>query len=321
MSSRALFEQIVADGWAGLVRMVEERRQESLHLEFKQKDWRELDQSMKGRVAREVSGFANVEGGVTLFGIKSEERGSKEPDFAKSIAPIPEASRFQAELGRLLVELTTPTVAGIQTQVFESPSEPGTGVVAMYIPDSPAKPHRATAGDGTVKDRYYMRTETNTAPMSHSLLAALFAQTAPPRLRMAAKFLSGAQEDFVRLWVANRGRGTARRVAVRCDIIKGCGWNLVEHSGLWQRRRLETPDGGVSLILEQRAELVLYPGDNIELPSIKLMAGTNPQHGGSVGLLQLKGAIYAMDAQTVSFDQQVIVSTDQPPVTFPGDED
>lgn len=319
MSSRELFEQIVADGWAGLAQMVLDHRQESLHLEFKEKDPKTttLDEVVKGRVAKAMSGFANVEGGVLLIGIRGKPPSAKEPDCADEVVPIQDVSRFHDELGRHLIEFTSPTIGGVTTVVIADPANPGTGVVAMYVPDSLGKPHRATGGPATVRDRYYMRTDANTAIMPHSLLAALFAQTTPPRLRMVAKFQRGGEGDFVRYWVVNTGRGSARSIAVRCDLEQGTGWSGVTHPSPWQARRQNHPDGRSSLLLSPREDIVLYPGDNIELPSYKIMAGIERQKGGNGCVVRLKGAIYALDAQTVLFDRQVVVIDAEPPVTFP----
>src|SRR4051812_12288827 len=98
MSARSLFEQVITDGWAGVRAWKDTEAEESLHLEFKRQDdlsggaFKDPD---KGQLAKALSGFANVEGGVLVFGVHAREMG-KNPDRVQSICPIVDVAKFQA---------------------------------------------------------------------------------------------------------------------------------------------------------------------------------------------------------------------------------
>lgn len=311
MSSKALFSQIVADGWTGLERMKADGRQESLHLEFKQKNPKtpDLDKDLKGKVSKVISGFANTEGGVLLLGVNSQRPGAEGPDVMTGLVPTPQAANFQDALNRHLVEITTPTVQGIETVVIQHESGDGSGIVALYVPESLGKPHRATIGDDS-SGRYFMRTESSTVIIPHSLLATLFAQVTPPILRMVARFDPSERGDTVRLWVMNKGRGAARDVALRCDMTADHGWSTIDATSLWRKRPQRYPDGSLSMVWEYGD--VIYPGDMVEVIINRVMYDkTTQQRGGCVCIAKFKGAIYSSNGPTVPFDEnQIILTTD-----------
>jgi hypothetical protein len=82
-SLRDLYESLTLetlDGW------VRDKRQEDLHLDFKELP-SGVDRDGRKNLAKAVSGFANSDGGIVVWGIAARE-GADGVDCARSLAPI-----------------------------------------------------------------------------------------------------------------------------------------------------------------------------------------------------------------------------------------
>lgn len=202
MGGRVLFEELGREGWAGVEALVTERRQESVHLDFKSPPTN--PQHVDDLVGKALSGFANVEGGLLVIGIRTSNAKRKEPDRADAIVPVKDVDAVARRLDQRIASLTEPPVAAVQVKTIPDPSDPSRGVLLIYTPASDGGPHR----DGT--DRYMMRTGTNTEPMPHALLAAMFGRRPQPSLRLYA--------TRKELLISNEGRGAAEDVFVRVSV-------------------------------------------------------------------------------------------------------
>lgn len=215
MSGRVLFEELSREGWAGVEALVTERLEESVHLDFKSPPTN--PQHIDDLVGKALSGFANVEGGLLVIGIRTSHAKRKEPDRADAIVPVKDVDAVARRLDQRIASLTEPPVAAVQVKTIPDPSHPSRGVLLIYTPASDGGPHR----DGT--ERYMMRTGTNTEPMPHALLAARFGRSPPPKLRLHVWLGTKPQV----LFLVNEGRGPAQDILLRVSIggaKKGTRW-------------------------------------------------------------------------------------------------
>jgi predicted HTH transcriptional regulator len=93
-----LFESLASE--AELQALVDEQREEGLYLEFKQKADRrngDLSETEKKGFSKALSGFANADGGVVVFGIETS-KDVDGVDRATSLKPITDHTRFRARL-------------------------------------------------------------------------------------------------------------------------------------------------------------------------------------------------------------------------------
>ncbi len=209
MSARDIFERLTSDqaqGWALLEQWKKDDRQEDEQLEFKSgigEDGRQL--------AKALSGFANSDGGVIVFGVQGVQSKGEKRERVVQIGLLLDA---EASAGHVLASyriLATPSVPRVRVRAVCKPGEKA-GVVAVLIPASDRGPHRAE-GRGE-KGRYFIRTASSTELMPHSLLGALFGQRPSPRLRL--RITRGGTE--VRFSVLNEGRGSARDILLTLDL-------------------------------------------------------------------------------------------------------
>lgn len=178
-----------------------------------------LEADDKRNVARAVSGFANTEGGVLIWGIE---------DRTLKPRPIADAERFAQALVDFAKLATAPTVVGLDAGVLPA-DEPGYGFVALYIPESELPPHRVvvsckdgnandaggTIKDLKIKDHYFFRTADSFIVASHIHLEFLFKRRPAPHLEITRRLDTwGHSGEYLNVVVfvgiRNSGRGDAR---------------------------------------------------------------------------------------------------------------
>src|ERR1700674_461093 len=99
---RTLYESLV--GPDDMKRVVQEKWPEDIHLEFKQKSnpsSGKLDDCDKWHFSRALSGFANSDGGILLFGIETDKQ-----ERAHRLKPITGVAEFYSALKKSLLNTT-----------------------------------------------------------------------------------------------------------------------------------------------------------------------------------------------------------------------
>jgi hypothetical protein len=269
--SRGIFDELLADGWPRVVRLKAEGEAESVRLDFKEVKPTAVPSQegyIKEKFARALSGFANTDGGVLVYGIKTNDAPKGTPDRAQDIVEIENAAAFRADLDRLASRVVEPLVPAVEIKEIEKPGAGGRGVVAVYVPKSPRGPHRVV--DTNVKgtdDHYYGRVATEFDVIPHNWLAALFAYQSPARLEFRAMFVGPVEDGkqpVVELRLLNRGRRTAKAPSVLLPNPPPLHWAsaYVDRCGLtWDT--LE--DGTQCLHLQARVAEVVYGGRELLL--------------------------------------------------------
>lgn len=197
-----------------LKRLVEAETQtfESEFLDFK--GGQELDVSSKDLLelwAKNLSCFANSDGGVLVFGIAAPK------GVAKSLSLVKDVDALQDRLKNLLPKITEPPVQRVEIEIYRVQPSSNAGFVVCYIPASPWRPHQVRT-DGQ-PGQFYIRAADNCIPCNHSTLRALFAPQPVSRLVLSYKVLVGRpspdqniQEVHLSCWLENTGPATASEI-------------------------------------------------------------------------------------------------------------
>ncbi len=225
----AFFADLESD--ANLDQFVQDQREEDLHLEFKQKaDSRHgnLDDPDRRAFSKAVSGFANADGGILLFGVETK-KSQDSPDRVCALRPITNADRFQAKLLDSILNTTQPPVDGVRIEVISV--KPGEGYVKCLIPASDMVPHRAMLADR----EYWRRTSNGFRRMEHYELAEVFGRRLRPVLRLKVELRPRPDQDpyeEVHFYFLNEGRGLARHTGFVCTFGEGIIAGVEANRGL-----------------------------------------------------------------------------------------
>jgi hypothetical protein len=272
-----LLELYESGGWTFVEALVSEQQEESLHLDFKRKrDPRtaSLDKDDRKNLGEALSGFANAEGGLLVWGV--DARISGEIDAVVGLEPLQDVRGFLSHLTRLTPELVSPAVQGIRHVPIYDPNVENRGIVATLIPASDAGPHMAR---GPGQQRYYRRTESSFRPLEHYEIADLFGRRAHPLLAVRTEYrcgLANFYQDFsggnvgvrLRFVIENRGRGFARFLCFTLGKIEN--WEdpyAASNFGGGVLMPRKAPDGWW-IRVAGGVDFILYPDDEFEVGSL-----------------------------------------------------
>ncbi len=202
-----LFGRIEAHGMDAINAMLRDAKSEEAFLDFKQsgdagKGVRLCDSDAKN-LSKALSGFANADGGVIVWGISAPS--GPTGDVASGLQPLVDCKAFVARIDDKVSWGTTPPVMGVRSIAI--PDETGkSGFVATLVPASAIGPHQST-----VVERYLVRSGSSFHPVTHTVLAGMFG-----RRPQAAVFANYMVLNSVQLWT---GGGVVIEISLSIQAV------------------------------------------------------------------------------------------------------
>ena len=208
---RRLFDSIDLEQ---IERFVSEQQQEYLNLEFKLLAGNDrFNREDRRNLAAALSGFANSDGGVLVWGIQTDPVDGVDTAVAKR--PLQNLLRVRSEVESLTGEVVSPVVDGVVHKTV--PESPGgsSGYLVTLVPEAIHGPHMAKGGEY----RYYKRSGDSFYRMEHFDIEDMFGRRPQARLSLFTAVRreggssgpqGGSYQMAVTLGVANGGRELAR---------------------------------------------------------------------------------------------------------------
>lgn len=197
------------------VKMIDEwianEREENLHLDFKTVR-ATMNKSDRVNLAVALSGFANSDGGVIVWGVDARKN-ARGVDCAAKKEPVAPVSQLISQLNDFTADSANPIVDGVVHRAI--PDTGDSGYAVTLVPESKSGPHMAKAGE----DRYYKRSGSRFVVMEHFDIADMFGRRPQADLRLAVRLATGStiggpegtkRQFHVFIGIENTGRGTAR---------------------------------------------------------------------------------------------------------------
>ncbi|MFA5793174.1 MAG: ATP-binding protein [Candidatus Gracilibacteria bacterium] len=170
-----MFERLISDGKKETDRLIATLESESLYMDYKGKSYKDEDDLSKDdmlNLDKALSGYANTEGGVLIWGIE------KKDGVLGSYVLIEQPEAFVERLNTVTPGRVSPSVDGVRHEVVFSGTDGG--VVVTYVPQSESTPHRSVGKSG----QYYKRHGGNFLYMEHFEIEDMFGRRARPKLGM-----------------------------------------------------------------------------------------------------------------------------------------
>jgi hypothetical protein len=298
----ALFEAIDIDA---VQDYVTSRQQEHLHLDFKLVNDPSMKRDDRKSFAVALSGFANSDGGIIIWGVRAAKDPATGIDCATDLVPIADIALFLSRLNSLTGEVVAPTVSGVEHEGIDRGD--GTGFVKSIVPASETGPHMARAGEG----RYFKRSGDSFYRMEHFDVADMFGRRKHPKLRLATRISRGGTRSrgtirqfdlLVYLTIVNEGRGSARAPFLSIDVSPpfsvyayGVDGNMNFGLPVLQRSR-----GTSSHLYGASSDFVIHPGTGLDVTAVTAEIVEPDDGPPQVPDLLLTYVIAAEEADTVN---------------------
>jgi hypothetical protein len=180
-----------------------------------------------------VSAFANVSGGLLIWGIDAPD---KKPDRAEFAFNLEELRDF---IQKRILDACDPPVPGVRLLSLSDPTAPDRGILVLLIPESTRKPHQSKFGSHT----FWQRTQDSCTPIPASLLRTMFHPKARPYCRIdgVCKLMCSRKDPAlgsaqISFFVSNTGEGSASEIYLQLGAtIGGAAIELYENLPLWTK--------------------------------------------------------------------------------------
>ena len=294
--ANSIYNSIVSE--ADLERWTADKAEETLHLEFKSKSSPEdskPNEFDKGNFSCCLSSFANADGGVLVWGIKTAKRADG-TDFADSLVPIFDVNAFCLRLRSSIVEFTHPQVDNVELKTVPSLIGPsGSGYVVCLIPPSERPPHMAKHTKA-----YWRRNSQTTRRMEHYELEDVFGRRLRPRLKFVIDYAPPQHlqtHDEILISLENHGKGIAKYSGFFCE----CTSLQVQLGELKSLVNLTGLNGKPVMGWDAKTAVIHCHGMRVHIGSAKIVRPPELSHTP----LSFRVLLYAENQEAREFDVSV----------------
>lgn len=279
-------------------------QQEDLHLDFKTVNDPSMDRDDRKSLAIILSGFANSDGGIAIWGVDASKDQDNGVDCATAESPIPDLPLFLSRLQNLTGEAVAPLVDGVVHEAIDVGS--GSGFAKTLVPPSDSGPHMARAGEG----RYYKRSGDSFYRMEHFDIEDMFGRRKKPRLRLAtrasiAHFTETPHYSefmlLIYLSIANDGRGSAKAPFLSVESSAPYAvytWGIDGNRG-FGLPQLKSSRGARAVLYGASSEFVIHPDTTIDVTAVSTKVAVPKGDARKVPELNLKYKLAADDVATL----------------------
>jgi hypothetical protein len=170
---------------------------EDLYIEFKRKSQENTpipDDADKGQLARAISGFANTDGGLLVWGVYAKATSKEEPDVAQELRPIRGLKTFVTQLNTLCGQAVYPPLPGIENRPVWDDSGQDVGFAVTIVPVRRATLTQAAIGKS--KGQFFIRTGSGFFPIPQPVLAEFYTRRPLPILKLVVDLARPGETTF-----------------------------------------------------------------------------------------------------------------------------
>jgi hypothetical protein len=214
---------------AEIKRFISDQQEEHVSLEFKTVNHPTVtDQNKeddKKNFSKILSGFANSQGGIVIWGIKAKQIATGQ-DVAFEEKPISQLTKFLNTLNRLEGHCVTPKVEGVINYKIELSKD--IGFIKTFVPPSQIAPHMANfAGK-----HYYKRSGDSFYQCEHFDIIDMFSRKRSPDLDLSIRVAQKRGDNrfhqyFIIISIVNKGKAIGRYLSLSFNLKYG--FSVYEH--------------------------------------------------------------------------------------------
>jgi hypothetical protein len=190
---------------------------ENLYLECKAPTVPQLNKDLRAKLAQALSGFANTNGGVIVWGVSTTLHTHSHLDVLSQIEPIANCSAFAKEIDVAIPTLTMPSILCQKSKVFIRNEADTRGVIATLIPPRSGDPVQSN-----IDNVFYFRNGDKFVLLPYKMLEALFKANRAPDiiLSMDNRLLSKSNDHWkIPILLQNNSTAVGEHVTVSVNLI------------------------------------------------------------------------------------------------------
>lgn len=302
-AAQTIFSEIKEGQFAKIQNFVDIQEPESLYLDFKRKESNETSEASKKDkeiISEAISGFANSEGGVLIWGVDARKNADG-VDGACDLFPIPNVRTLHSYLQSNYAKWIAPSHIELEIIFVTNGPQSEDGFIIMYVPKWDGEPIM-NMQNKKVK-MYYKRGGDSFYQMEHYEVADRFGKRPYPKLKIDCCLIAGGVSSppngpygiHVHVGMKNDGLGIAKYpyLYIKNQAKNHCKWKCLNIKS--SQRNIGTANeyfreyrGGVSEIIHNKdtywfCELTIdYPPKN-QLTNgqevfLKLVYGSESAH-------------------------------------------
>jgi hypothetical protein len=136
----------------------------------------------KKTLTEAITGFANTQGGVLIFGVSCKKNKTTKVDTIEALNPIDDIDDFKSKIFASAISNISPQVFGIENKIIRLLSDNLKGYLVIYTPSSITPPHM-----NNYDNSYYMRSADSFVKMNHNLVSAIFNKKQSSKIQVLLK--------------------------------------------------------------------------------------------------------------------------------------
>lgn len=254
--------------------------EENLHLEVKTGS-SPLTDDDKGYLSQALSGFANSDGGILVFGMKTERQSPESADVVTEARPIQAPKKVVTEINALIGQIVSPIVNGVLAKTVPASNSKGMdyGYIVVLIPASDLAPHRALSKKIGARE-YWKRSGDSFYRMEHYDIADMFGRRQRPKLKLNCRIIRGLEISVqgetllggrIVISIRNEGRSIARFPFLAVTILEGARWHNhgLDRRGGTGLKRVATSSSTGEVIYKGGTDVVIHPGEELEVDALE----------------------------------------------------
>jgi hypothetical protein len=230
-----------------------------------------LDEDDKGNFAKALSGFANTNGGVLIFGVDARKINSV--DVVQGIIPIKELVLFESELKEFESRIVQRAISGLEYKKIYTDQLNDAGMIKIFIPEGSNPPYRS------MRDKeFYIRAGGNFVSIDVPFIESLMLKKFKPDIEVQAvieifnKPINAHQGNFFQISfrLTNVGNSIAEHVLLEIRLAKGLQVFYVIEGGAiipYERWRDSITN---DVIYQWSPQSVLHPNRTYQPPLFQL---------------------------------------------------
>ena len=248
-----------------------------------------LDKDDKNNFAKALSGFANISGGVLIFGLDARNIGGV--DKIQGLIPIKDLKVFESELREAETRIVERPISGLEYRKIYTDEPTDTGIIIIYIPEGLNPPYRSL-----IDKQFYVRAGDSFIPLSLSQIESLIQKNRKPDLELSISIAGnssiriGADNNFsINFQIKNIGKTVAKNVLLELRI--GADIYLILQIDKVFIQDYEKKNGPAGeYIYAWHYEKVIHPEEIIQSPNFQFLYRIDGPTGWP---LLLEASVYA----------------------------